>query len=911
MTTIEAVRRSRDASLLNDFAVASAAVADGNGDIESLALEAVQRAWQVDRDPAIAWTRATLIEGQFVREPAIAAWRDYLAVENGTQWSRVAREHLSALTQPTDAEQWPSVRDKLAAPQSGAELPALVGRFSQDVRLWCEDELLPRWADAFTRGDATAPAQLQKVALLGDAIEHASGEREVAEAVASIRRAAPESLPVLARGFAAYGASRAADRAYNAAEAIRQSDTAVALLTPDRTPFAWRVRVEHAVEIYLSNDYPRALAELRQLPDDARMSNSCRGKLHAMIGIIDLLTGSYEEAAGHYKQAVDAFRKAGERDYEATLISRLAAALEFAGESADAQTMRRRALQLLERTGDLKHRHDAVVEAALVADKNDHRAVAQLFFDALVANDLAGGNSVTVCSSLMWRGAYRFHTGDQAGAANDLSDARKVCGSIRDAAVRERSIANLELAEASIRPRENESFAGLDQAIGYYEKTRSHVWLRTAYFTRARHHAAAGEPSLAENDFVAAIKESDLSRDKIDESSARTSFTASSDQITDGYIEFLLNQRRERDAFEVADRSRVRELVESPTARWQAVATKTDLRSLQTALPGGTALVEFRVLTDSVVLWVVTPTELKMLRLPVTMARLRNSIAKLDDPSQRRSTLNEESAFLYDALFRPATSFLADCRLLIVVPDDDLEHVPYSGLFDRVGGHYMVERRAIVVAPSAALYVESVARARQRSRGDGRTLVIEAPSGGEGVSQLPEAALEAESIARLYPRSTIVDGTASSGGMLLERLKDISMLQFVGHTMMGRSGLDLRLGDGPGGRLSMTDIAASSLPALQLVYLSACETDQGRVMKSQGSTTIARAFFAAGVPVIVATLWPVDDSVARDAAVTFHEHLRRGDSPAESLRQTQLALMAMSSGSGGDWAAFRVIGGGG
>jgi CHAT domain-containing protein len=107
----------------------------------------------------------------------------------------------------------------------------------------------------------------------------------------------------------------------------------------------------------------------------------------------------------------------------------------------------------------------------------------------------------------------------------------------------------------------------------------------------------------------------------------------------------------------------------------------------------------------------------------------------------------------------------------------------------------------------------------------------------------------------------------------------------------------------------MSEIVGAELPELRLVYLSACETDRGPILKSEGSITIARSFFAAGVPVVIGTLWPIDDEAARIAALTFHERLLRGDTPAESLRQAQLFL-ASQGWTFRDWATLRLVGAG-
>jgi tetratricopeptide (TPR) repeat protein len=71
----EAIRRSRDAALLNDLAATYVALDDPA--LQPLALEAIQRASAIDRTPAIAWTRAVIIERYHIRQRSIAAWREY------------------------------------------------------------------------------------------------------------------------------------------------------------------------------------------------------------------------------------------------------------------------------------------------------------------------------------------------------------------------------------------------------------------------------------------------------------------------------------------------------------------------------------------------------------------------------------------------------------------------------------------------------------------------------------------------------------------------------------------------------------------------------------------------------------------------------------------------------------------
>jgi hypothetical protein len=909
--TIKAIRRSQNAPLLNDLAAAYQAVGDP-GD-QSRALQAIQRAWSIERTAAIAWTRAAVIESYHLRECSIDAWRDFLTLDPRSEWSDAARRSLNALLQPTETELWPAVRDRLlGVPNDDPVLLRDTDRFRQQVRLLCEDDLLPQWGEAVLQDNDSVASRLEKIAALGNALEKAGGEREVAEAVAAIRGAEGAALRQLAAGHVAYGAARKAESDGRGTDAVREMGHAVSAFDPRRTAFAWRARVELAGEVYLSTDYRGAKTELLRLRDDpaARLSNSCRGELYALLGAVAVRDASYKEAADHYGRALDAFQSAGERDYAATMVGRLADTFDLMGDTAGGRSYRLRALQLLESIGDRKHKHDMMITAAYAAMGEKEDAVADLFFDALVANDIAASNRITACTSLTWRSAFRYHAGRLDAAAADLAAAQRVCASIPDPPQRDRQLANLELARSvfggdglsAAQP------AGLDDAIRVYQDTHDHVWLGTAYLARARRSWKRGDPAAAERDFLHALEESDLSRDRIDERRLRMQFTATADQIADVYVEFLLEQGRMNDGFDLADRRRVRELVESPTARWSGPGAS--LRDVQAALPFSAVLVEYRVLTGHIVAWIVSPQSITTATFPLSIGEIEPAIQTLE-LSPETTEPRVEASLLYDALIRPIEPLLKDAKTLIVVPDDDLERIPYGGLYDNVRQRHLAQSLATVIAPSASLFAQSRQRWSERTTRNERLLVVQAASGDAGMTALPEAVKEAEGLARLYPGTRVIDGPSATPDSLLGQIANASILQFAGHSVVDgdASARALRLGESRQSRLEIADILSARFPALRLVYLSACETDKGPVLKSEGSISIARTFFAAGVPTVVGTLWPIDDEAARLAAFAFHEHLLKGDTPAEALRQAQLDLRARGWPFR-DWATLRVIGAG-
>jgi CHAT domain-containing protein len=108
------------------------------------------------------------------------------------------------------------------------------------------------------------------------------------------------------------------------------------------------------------------------------------------------------------------------------------------------------------------------------------------------------------------------------------------------------------------------------------------------------------------------------------------------------------------------------------------------------------------------------------------------------------------------------------------------------------------------------------------------------------------------------------------------------------------------------------DIAALHFDATQLVVLGACRTSVGRIRRGEGVFNLARPFLAAGVPMVVASLWNVDDRASHRLLVAFHRELRARGNVAEAMRHAQLELMGDADPSlqaPAAWAGFTVIGG--
>jgi CHAT domain-containing protein len=126
-----------------------------------------------------------------------------------------------------------------------------------------------------------------------------------------------------------------------------------------------------------------------------------------------------------------------------------------------------------------------------------------------------------------------------------------------------------------------------------------------------------------------------------------------------------------------------------------------------------------------------------------------------------------------------------------------------------------------------------------------------------------------------------------------------------------RSGLILTLDDDAveDGILETREIFDLRLAA-DLVVLSACDTGVGRLVRGEGVVGLARAFFYAGVPSLVVSMWQVPDQSTADLMTAFYRHLDEGENKAAALRWAKIRLIDAGGGNSAPlyWAPFILLG---
>ena len=231
-----------------------------------------------------------------------------------------------------------------------------------------------------------------------------------------------------------------------------------------------------------------------------------------------------------------------------------------------------------------------------------------------------------------------------------------------------------------------------------------------------------------------------------------------------------------------------------------------------------------------------------------------------------------------------------------------------------------------MVSPSAAFLIDSTKEAANRASAKEKYLLtVGNPSvdrrANPNAADLPGAEREVEGIRSAYPSGTNLVAEKAIRSTILKEIARADVAHFAAHFEIDpRSSLTskLLLGPEPGDRahaqpsgLSAADIYQIKLSRTRLAVLSGCQTGIEQQFAGEGATGFARSFLVAGVPVVVASLWPVDSDATSGLMIAFHRFRKIKRYPTtESLRQAQLQIMGDENyRSPYYWAGFTVIGG--
>jgi CHAT domain-containing protein/Tfp pilus assembly protein PilF len=361
-----------------------------------------------------------------------------------------------------------------------------------------------------------------------------------------------------------------------------------------------------------------------------------------------------------------------------------------------------------------------------------------------------------------------------------------------------------------------------------------------------------------------------------------------------------------------------------------------------------TALLEYALGKERSTLFVVTRQAIGTYELPSTGV-IKKQVERLRKVLERESLLGRQDyldlAFqLYRDLLQPASSVLAGKPKLLVVADGALSYIPFEALLtEPAGGRsyrdlpYLLRQHSIAYIPSASVLAGLREPRQEPVPADRKQVVAFAPFAGPGsktatrgaapsmgamgasrwsFEPLPASLREISEIASLYPEASLkfVGSEANEDAVTHNpAVVGARRLHFATHAKIDedspeRSALVLSERPGEDGLLEVAEIFNLKLSA-DLAVLSACETALGKEVTGEGLVGLSRAFFYAGVPSLVVSLWNVVDGSTPDLMLDFYKNLDQLQDKAKALQTAKISMITRGTYAHPSyWAPFILLG---
>ena len=398
-------------------------------------------------------------------------------------------------------------------------------------------------------------------------------------------------------------------------------------------------------------------------------------------------------------------------------------------------------------------------------------------------------------------------------------------------------------------------------------------------------------------------------------------------------------------AFELAERRRARMLRDgllrargakvvpgASKASFALDASRVTLNAIAHALPAEAALIELVAGRGGQPTTALVITPGASFAVPLApLDSMRDDIARFLTIVQSGRPDSVAAAKLGEAILGDVARRLpAHTTDLVLVPDDALHRLPFAALM--VGGHRVIERFAVHVAPSAAVALSlwrarpPPGPARMLAFGDARFPLDDvrnppvtrahfaAFAANGGLAPLSQSATEVRVAVRHWPGSRALLGAdATESNLKRMQLDQFRLVHFATHAEVderapGRSAIALAAGGGDDGFVTSADLGSLQLNA-DLVMLSGCNTALGSIVGGEGILGLTGPLLMSGAHSVAATLWPVSDRGSAEFVERFYRFLASGIAATDALRLAQLDAIQRGTPPR-EWAAFVLTGDG-
>lgn len=262
---------------------------------------------------------------------------------------------------------------------------------------------------------------------------------------------------------------------------------------------------------------------------------------------------------------------------------------------------------------------------------------------------------------------------------------------------------------------------------------------------------------------------------------------------------------------------------------------------------------------------------------------------------------NTESRYLFNHLVKPFKNL---SEKLVFIPDQELSLLPFETLLND-DDTYLIENYEISYALSYKHFIEM----NNISQDPIATMTIVSPdydqnynstiastkglvSLNDQFSFLEHTKDEVAFLSDHFDASTIA-GLDITKDQFFDAFQESTIFHFTGHavSILGNDDLSF-LALGASGKNVEQDVFIREISEQEtdasLVFLNACNTGAGSILKGEGVYNLARSFFKSGANSVISGLWEIDDYTSSQITKSFYSYLKSGETKSKALQLAKL-----------------------
>ena len=653
------------------------------------------------------------------------------------------------------------------------------------------------------------------------------------------------------------------------------------ILEVDRRNYAKADLAFHSAAAY-ARDHHQPRAEIDALGD---------------LGNVSMWQEHYDEAADHFKAALERSRSLGLLDTESRSLGNLGWSYLTVGDYdnaelsfKDAQVKAGRAGLVEDQTYWLVALTEAYLRQGRYADADSTGKQALAF-----AEQHDDKNTLTTCLNTLTQLSL---------ATSRLDDAEKYnrrALEIENAGLDQFGIVNSQLFAGRIAfgkkdfPVAESTFRKLlaDPQAATPLKWEAHARLAQLF-------AAEKHPADAQREFDTAIRTVQQARSAIESNDFRVSFLSSAIEFYDAYVDFLIAQHRDLEALRIADLCRALSFIsDAPSASGSA---PTNFSPQYIARRTNATLLFYWLGRQNSWLWVISPKKVSLHPLPsagelsALVTSYRDSFTGPQDP---REAGNPDGKKLYSTLIQPVQELIPANSRIIILPDGGLNSLNFDTLIvSDPQPHYWIEDTTLINASSLSQLADGSSVAPPKS---GNLLLIgEALPASPEFPPLPQAGKEVGLLEKYFDpshRLELLGSAATPQAFLTSSPERFSYLHFATHgtasSLLPLESAVILSPQGDSFKLYARDVVRHPLNAY-LVTISACNGAGVKTYAGEGLVGLSWAFLHAGADNVIAGLWEVSNASTPQLMDELYKGLSSGQDPATALRNAKLSLLHSS-----------------